>query len=256
VTIDGDDIGKAPLAAPVRVGVGKHVVEATAADCEPGEAKIEVAGEDSKVVELKLMPRAGQPAAVAGAAVGQGRPALAAAPAPTPVPVPVPSPATVPAPAPTPAPSPAVAPNFSSNPAPAASEPPAPGTNLALAQGEVTESTKASKWSSLRTVGVVAASVGAAGLVVGGFLWSAAGTKNDEAVVQWQTNQSQARSTRSDAESLATGANVCLIAGGVLAGVGAITTLLTFADASPAPSVALTPALGPNFAGLTMKGNW
>ena len=65
VTIDGDEAGKVPLATPVRVGVGKHIVAATAAGYETGEAKIEVAGEDNKVVELKLVPRAGQPPAVA-----------------------------------------------------------------------------------------------------------------------------------------------------------------------------------------------
>ena len=231
VTIDGDDVGKAPLAAPVRVGVGKHVVVATAVGYESGEAKIEVAGEDSKVVELKLVPKSGQPAPVIGAGAGLGtpRPAPAPVPAPTPVPVPVPAPAP---------------------------EQPAPGMSVAPEQGEVATSAEFSKWSSLRIAGMLAASVGVVGLVSGGILWSAAGTKNDEAVVQWQTNQSQARSTRNDAEGLATGANVCLIAGGVLAGVGAITTLLTFVDTAPAKTVALAPALGPNFAGLTMRGNW
>jgi hypothetical protein len=42
----------------------------------------------------------------------------------------------------------------------------------------------------------------------------------------------------------------------VLAGVGAITTLLTFVDDGPSKSVALAPALGPSFAGLTMGGTW
>jgi hypothetical protein len=98
--------------------------------------------------------------------------------------------------------------------------------------------------------------VGVVGLVTGGILWGAASSKNDDAVSQWHSDPSLARSTRSDAEGLTTGANVCLIAGGVLAGVGAITTLLTFVDNAPATSVALAPALGPNFAGLTMKGNW
>ena len=49
---------------------------------------------------------------------------------------------------------------------------------------------------------------------------------------------------------------LCLIAGGVLAGVGVITTLLSFIDDSPSKSVALAPALGPNFAGLTMNRVW
>jgi tetratricopeptide (TPR) repeat protein len=38
VSVDGDDVGKTPLANPVRVGVGRHVVSATAAGYEPGEA--------------------------------------------------------------------------------------------------------------------------------------------------------------------------------------------------------------------------
>jgi len=107
----------------------------------------------------------------------------------------------------------------------------------------------------------VAASVGVVGLVTGAILWEAAKSKNNDAVSQWQTDQSQARSTRSDAEGLATGANVCLIVGGVLAGVGVIGTLITFDVISfdtntPSKSAALVPTLGPNFAGVTMKGNW
>jgi hypothetical protein len=132
--------------------------------------------------------------------------------------------------------------------------------SLAPVQGEVATSAEGARWSALRIAGIVTASVGVVGLVTGGILWAAATSKNDHAVSQWQayttSSQEQARSTRSDAESLATGANVCLIAGGVLAGVGAITTLLTFVDDGPSKSVALAPALGPNFAGLTMKGVW
>jgi hypothetical protein len=233
VTIDGDEAGKAPLADPVRVGVGKHVVAATAAGHEPGEVKIEIVGEDSKVVELKLVLRAGQPAVAAGAGASLGTPRPAAA-ATAPVPVPASAPVR-------------------SRPRPRSN---LPRARASPAQGEVTESTESSKWSGLRFAGIVAAGVGVVGLVTGGILWAAATSKNDDAVSQWQTDQSQARSTRSDAEGLATGANVCLIAGGVLAGVGVVTTLLTFGNDSPSKTVALAPALGPNFAGLTMKGIW
>jgi hypothetical protein len=212
------------------VGVGKHVVAATAAGHEPGEAKIEIAGEDRKVVDLKLVPRPGQPAA-------------ASAPVSAPVPAPVLAPAA-----------PVPAPNLSPNPATGAQ--PALGVSLASSQGEVTASAERWKWSSLRIGGIVAASVGVAGLVTGGFLWQAAKDKNSDAVTQLQSSPFQARNTRSQAEDLATGANVCLIAGGVLAGVGVITTLLSFIDDSPSKSVALAPALGPSFAGLTMRGTW
>jgi hypothetical protein len=195
--------------------------------------KIEIVGEDSKVVELKLVLRAGQPAVAAGAGASLGTPRPAAA-ATAPVPVPASAPVR-------------------SRPRPRSN---LPRARASPAQGEVTESTESSKWSGLRFAGIVAAGVGVVGLVTGGILWAAATSKNDDAVSQWQTDQSQARSTRSDAEGLATGANVCLIAGGVLAGVGVVTTLLTFGNDSPSKTVALAPALGPNFAGLTMKGIW
>jgi hypothetical protein len=264
VTIDGDDVGTAPLASAVRVGVGKHVVAATAVGREPGEAKIEVAGEDKKVVELKLVARAGQPATAAGAVAGLAtpRPALPAA-ATSPASVAAATSAAVPAAstpipvAPNPAPAapmPAAAPDLSPNPATWAQ--PSSEASPVSPQGEAPKSPEPSEWSGLRTAGIVAASVGVVGLVVGGALWQAALDKNNDAGSQWQINQSQARSTRSDAEGLATGANVCLIVGGVLAGVGVIMTLLTFDDDSPFKSAAFAPTLGPNFTGVTMKGTW
>jgi hypothetical protein len=213
------------------VGVGKHVVAATAAGYEPGEAKIEIAGEDRKVVDLKLVPRPAQPFVAA---------------APVPAPVPVSAPTSVPVPAP--------APNMLSTSARWAQ--PAPGTSLVPPQGEVAASAESSRWSGLRTAGIVAASVGVAGLVTGGILWEVAKDKNSEANNQLPSSYGQARSTRSQAEDLTTGANACLIAGGVLAGIGVITTLLSFIDDSPPKSVALAPTMGPNFAGLTMKGIW
>lgn len=54
LTIDGDQVGKGPLVAPVRVGVGKHVVAATAAGYEPAEVQVTVAGEDRRTVDLTL----------------------------------------------------------------------------------------------------------------------------------------------------------------------------------------------------------
>jgi hypothetical protein len=241
VTIDGDEAGKAPLAAPVRVGVGTHVVAATAAGYEPGEAKIEIVGEDRRVVELKLVPRPGEPlpamAAAPVSAQTASTPAAVAAPVEAPV-----------------APIPAAAPATSSNSATWAQ--PAPGTNLAPVQGEVAASTETWR-TSMRIVGIAATGVGAVGLIAGGILWQAAKDKNNDAVAQLGSNVSQARSTRTDAENLATGANVCLIAGGVLAGAGVIATLLGFVDDSPpSPNVVLAPALAPNFAGLTMNGIW
>jgi hypothetical protein len=132
--------------------------------------------------------------------------------------------------------------------------------SLAPTQGEVAASAGTSTWSSFRILGVATAGVGVAGLVTGAILWQVAKSKNDDAVTQLTTFPSQAHSTRSQAENLATGANVCLIAGGVLAGVGAFATLISFTDSigdeGPHKSVAFAPALGPSFAGVMARGVW
>jgi hypothetical protein len=66
VTIDGDEVGTAPLSAPVRVGVGKHVVAATAAAYEAAKVQVTVAGEDKRIVELTLKARNHQAGCAAG----------------------------------------------------------------------------------------------------------------------------------------------------------------------------------------------
>jgi hypothetical protein len=257
VTIDGDDVGKAPLPGPVRVGVGKHVVSATAAGHEAGEAKIEVAGEDSKVVELKLVAKAGQPVVptVVGAPVSAVAPSVAPSPAAATSAVAAvqaePTPATA---SPTVASTPPAA--GSAFPSSATSEQTAPGVNLTSAQGEVVASADVSKGRGLGIAGAVGVGAGFAGLLAGAILWEAAKSKNDDAVTQLKTDPSQARGTRNQAEDLATGANVCLLAGGVLAGAGTIATIVSFNTGMSSGSVALAPAVGPSFAGLTAKGVW
>jgi hypothetical protein len=239
VTIDGDDIGKAPLPGPVRVGVGKHVVGATATGYESGETELDVAGEDNKVVELKLVA---QPSPAAPAAAGADQ-------------------ATAPPTAPTPAvaasaeaSTPPATPDLSSNSA--TTEQTAPGLNLVPAQAEVAASADASKARNLRIAGLVTGGVGMASLLAGSILWEAAKGKNDEAVSQLGTDSSRAHRTRSEAENLALGANVLLIAGGVLVGAGLLATVVSFDIDAPSKSVAIAPAVGPSFAGLTARRSW
>ncbi|MGB8297864.1 MAG: PEGA domain-containing protein [Polyangia bacterium] len=55
--LDGNEIGKAPISAPVRVGVGKHVIAASAEGYDSAEKEVTVAGEDHKAVELVLAKR-------------------------------------------------------------------------------------------------------------------------------------------------------------------------------------------------------
>jgi hypothetical protein len=54
VRLDGKELGKAPITAPVRVGVGTHAIAASAEGYDPAEKEVTVAGEDQRVVELVL----------------------------------------------------------------------------------------------------------------------------------------------------------------------------------------------------------
>ena len=57
VRLDGNEIGRAPISAPVRVGVGKHTIAASAEGYDSAEKEVVVAGEDHKAVELVLAKR-------------------------------------------------------------------------------------------------------------------------------------------------------------------------------------------------------
>ena len=61
VRIDGKEIGKAPLAAPVRVGVGTHAITASAEGYDPADTEVTVAGEDQRVVDLVLAKHVVEP---------------------------------------------------------------------------------------------------------------------------------------------------------------------------------------------------
>jgi hypothetical protein len=63
--VDGKEMGKAPLAAPLRVAVGKHVVAASAEGYAATTTEVTVAGEDYKVVSLVMTKNAVQAAPAA-----------------------------------------------------------------------------------------------------------------------------------------------------------------------------------------------
>ena len=108
VRVDGNDIGKAPFAKPLSVGIGEHVVSATAEGHEPAEVKVTVASEDRRAVELTLIavPEKRAESAAAPAVATETAPMTAAGSPPAP-------PAAVPSPpagvSTSPAPEPAVA---------------------------------------------------------------------------------------------------------------------------------------------------
>jgi len=61
VRVDGKEIGKAPLAAPLRVGVGTHTIAASAEGYDPADTEVTVAGEDQRVVDLVLTKHVVEP---------------------------------------------------------------------------------------------------------------------------------------------------------------------------------------------------
>jgi hypothetical protein len=63
VRVDGREIGRVPMSAALRVGVGKHAIAATADGYDAAATEITVAGEDHKVVNLPLA-RSAAPAAL------------------------------------------------------------------------------------------------------------------------------------------------------------------------------------------------
>jgi alpha-tubulin suppressor-like RCC1 family protein len=54
VRVNGVDVGKAPLGEPILVGIGDHVVSATAEGYDPAEVRVTVAGEDRRTIELTM----------------------------------------------------------------------------------------------------------------------------------------------------------------------------------------------------------
>jgi len=53
--VDGKDVGVAPLAGPIRLGIGSHTIAATADGYRPGEQIVVLVGEDRKSVELNMV---------------------------------------------------------------------------------------------------------------------------------------------------------------------------------------------------------
>ena len=82
IRLDGVLVGKTPLASPLRVTTGRHVVEAVLAEHAPETRELVVAGRSHESIELTLEPVA------APAPPMPPAPAATAAPAPSPPPAP------------------------------------------------------------------------------------------------------------------------------------------------------------------------
>ena len=83
----------------------------------------------------------------------------------------------------------------------------------------------------LRTVGIVAAGVGTAGLIAGGVLFGLSSTQLD--AVRTAPSEPAAASARDAGKGLQTGGAIALAAGGTLLAAGLATFFLTGSDAAP-----------------------
>ena len=64
ILVDGVEVGRSPLAAPVDVGPGAHVVEARRDGFESAVARVTVGAAGAQAVDLRLTPLAPRPALV------------------------------------------------------------------------------------------------------------------------------------------------------------------------------------------------
>jgi len=220
VRLDGKEIAKAPIAAPVRVGVGTHAIAASAEGYEPAETEVTVAGEDRRVVELALAKHAVE------------------TPPPTPVAPVVQTP-------------PPVAPVAPPVVAPMVSEP--------VVSATVEPVTSKQRVSNLRIAGIASSTAGVAGMVAGAVCWGLGKSRHDDAMNNVNQNYGKAQSLQSDAQDYVTAGNAVFIAGGVLAALGTVLYFVGAPDSQPATPdthAYLVPAVGPGFAGLNAGGTW
>jgi hypothetical protein len=220
VRLDGKEIGKAPIAAPVRVGVGTHAIAASAEGYDPAQTEVTVAGEDQKVVELVLAQHVVEPAP---------RPPVPVVEAPPPPVAPVALPAV----------------------APAASAP--------VVSTAIEPITKPQSRGNMRIAGIASGTAGVAGMVAGAVCWALAKSRHDDAVGYVNQNTGRAHQLQGDAQDYATAGNTVFIVGGALAALGVVLYFVGAPDgptAAPDTHVHLMPTLGPGFAGLNAGGTW
>ncbi len=236
VRVDGNEIGKASLAQPLSVGIGEHVVTATAEGHEPAMVKLTVASEDRRTVELALTPIPEKKA--------------------EPLPVAVPAAATVVSLPVTP-----VAPSL----APTAASPPllvVPAPALQPSESTIIDAPAGDRASArLQVTGLATGAVGIVGLVTGTVCWYVAKSRHDDAVAYWNTgsNDAKAQSLQGQAQNYATAASTALVAGGAFSVLGAVLYLSGASDTHTASSGArahFAPAVGPEFAGINARGSW
>jgi hypothetical protein len=237
VRVDGNEIGKTPLAQPLLISVGEHVVSAAAQGHEPVELKVTVAGEDRRIIELALSaypqrqvwPEALKARQAPTIAPQMAMPTASLAPS-----VEIPR-TTVVQP-------------------PLASPPPLINTVRDAPTGART-------LGNLQLAGIISSGVGLAGLAVGTTCYLIGKSRHEDAVTYWKqrNNDAMATSYQSQAKDYTIVANINLIAGGALAALGTVLYIVGEQEQPSATShvqVSLLPTAAPGFAGINAGGTW
>jgi hypothetical protein len=223
--VDGNDIGNTPVAQPLSVGIGEHVVSALADGHQPAEVKVTMAGEDRRTIELTLAPipeKKVEPEPVAAT-----------------VAAPVFQPAALPPPAVAPAPE--LAPTAST----ATEAPP-----------------KSSHFTKMQMTGLAAGAAGIAGVATGMACWMVARSRHDDAVTYWNqggSSDAKATSLQGQAKNYVTAANISFVAGGTLAAMGVALYIFgtpKTGDVASSAKAHVLPMVGRDLAGLTAGGTW
>jgi hypothetical protein len=256
IRVDGIEVGRTPLAVPIRLRAGQHAFVALLDGYLPWEQKLEVAGREHKSLEIRLEPI---PTAMPIAGAGPAVPMLA------PPPTVVPFPATAVAPM-----GQAVSPSAQA----AAAQPPAsfplapvpPGGSVAPASTPLAGSMATSPREPRRTrkiVGYVLGSVGVGSLVVGSVFGLRAFSKRADSDKRCPNEVCTREGVQlnDQAKTAATVSTATFAVG--LTGVAVATyLLLTSGPASPGPAPTLAgrlriaPEVGRGQAGVAVGGAW
>jgi hypothetical protein len=115
----------------------------------------------------------------------------------------------------------------------------------------------------LAVAGIVIAGVGVIGLIVGGVMGGLAIASNDDSLEACRTEDAtqctqEGVDLRDDAETQALGSTIGFIAGGVLL-AGGVVLFLVAPSGDPETAgltVDVAPMVGPEHAGLSLRGSW
>lgn len=221
VRVDGIEVGRAPLSAPIELGAGPHLVSASAAGYLPWEMPIDLVGGDRRTLEVRLLATDTPTDAPASATV------VVVPPRPPLPPPPAPDPLATAAVAPTPEP-------------PAAAPAPFP---------------------TRKVVTYAVGGVGVAALVVGGIYGARAISKRNESDDHCPNGQCTQRGVdlNNQAKTAARVADVTLAVG--LVGVAVATYLWLRPEPSPQAATSsrglhLAGGLGPHEASVALRGAW